>query len=747
MPAKAKSSKVKPVWNVPQAEIEAIVNFDHGMPSKILGLHRTQDGKGMAICAFKPSAVEAWIRLSQKTTAKKKMQCLHSAGFFQWVTSEKKGLFEYKIGFRHSDGTVEESEDAYVFLPDITDYDLHLIGEGNHLRSYEKLGAHNRTCKGVKGIQFSVWAPNARSVAVVGDFNGWRVGAHMMSRIKGLGIWSIFVPGLGEGEIYKFAIKSPIDHQVRFKIDPYAFQTELRPRSASVTHSLKDYRWNDRAWLEARARKSYLDSPISIYEVHPGSWKVSRENETGFLTYRELAHQLVDYAKAMGYTHLELMPVTEHPLDASWGYQVINYFAPTSRFGKPEDFKYFVDYCHRNGIGVILDWVPSHFPKDAHGLADYDGRQIYAYEDWRKGEHKEWGTLVFDFARNEVRNFLLSNALFWLDQYHLDGLRVDAVASMIYLDYSRKDWEWTPNCYGGHENLEAIDWLKRFNEIVHASYPGVLTIAEESTAWPKVSKPIYDGGLGFSMKWNMGWMHDSLEYFSKDPVYRKYHHGTLTFSMLYAFSENFILPISHDEVVHGKRSLLEKMPGDDWQKFANVRLFYGYMYGTPGKKLHFMGNEIGQRREWNCHDSLDWHLIQEDWHNKLNRYVADLNRLYRECRAFHEVDFNMHGFEWIDFSDWQQSIISFVRWSRDYKQMLLFVYNMTPVPRIHYRVGAPLGGYYKEILNSDAYEYGGSGVGNHGGRHTDDVAWQGRPYSLSLNLPPLAVTVFRYDLQ
>jgi 1,4-alpha-glucan branching enzyme len=729
------------------AEIEAIVNFDHGMPSKLLGPHGGKGGKRLSICAFSPGAEDAWVRPAGegKTSAKRKMKNLHPNGFFRIVFDEPIEIPRYKLVFRFRDGRTEEIDDPYAFSTDISDFDLHLLGEGKHFKSYEKLGAHPKTVQGVKGVQFSVWAPNARAVAVVGDFNWWCCGSHMMSRLLGLSIWSIFIPGLREGAIYKFAVKSPIDHVVRYKTDPYAFGAEVRPRSAPIVCSTDGYSWQDQGWMKGRAGKNHFSEPVSVYEVHLGSWKRSADSKTGFLDYRDLARQLVDYAKFMGYTHLELLPVMEHPLDASWGYQTVNYFAATSRFGPPKDFMYFVDYCHQNGIGVLLDWVPSHFPRDGHGLAAYDGREIYAYENWKKGEHKEWGTLVFDFARNEVRNFLISNALFWLDKYHIDGLRVDAVASMIYLDYSRKPWEWEPNCYGGHENLEAIDWIRKFNEIVHAQYPGVLTIAEESTAWPKVSKPTYEGGLGFSMKWNMGWMHDSLEYFSKDPVYRKYHQGTLTFSMLYAFTENFILPISHDEVVHGKRSLLEKMPGDDWQKFANVRLFYGYMFGMPGKKLNFMGHDLGQRREWNCDDSLDWHLMREDWHARLNRYVADLNRLYRENPAFYEVDFDFRGFEWIDFSDAENSVISFVRWSRDYKQMLLFVYNMTPVVRYFYRVGAPKPGFYREIFNSDAAEYAGSGMGNYGGVNSQEIGWQNRPHSICINLPPLAVNIFKLE--
>ena len=731
----------------PSAEdIEHGVHVNHDRPSSVLGPHPIEGSKNIAVRAYWPGAVKAWVRPLTANARKREMIELHPSGFFETVFEKEKGPLRYCLIFSYRDGRTEETEDAYAFpFTDLGDLDLHLLGEGTHLKSYEKLGAHPKTYGDISGTQFCVWAPNAKSVSVVGDFNGWCDVRHMTSRVRSTGYWSIFVPGVEQGRIYKYAVKSWVDHQIHWKTDPYAFATEMRPCSGVKTWSLDKYQWADQDWLSARQAADWFHAPISIYEVHLGSWKRDLENDCGFLNYRELAHQLVDYVRSMGYTHIELLPVMEHPLDQSWGYQTLNYFAPTSRFGTPDDFMYFVDHCHRNDIGVILDWVPSHFPRDGHGLAEFDGRQIYAYENWKKGEHKEWGTLVFDFGRNEVRNFLIANALFWLEHYHVDGLRVDAVASMIYLDYSRKDGDWEPNIHGGRENLEAIDFLKRFNEIVHARYPGILTIAEESTAWPKVSRPTYDGGLGFSMKWNMGWMHDVLEYFSKDAVYRKYHAGTLTFALLYAFTENFILPISHDEVVHGKRSLLEKMPGDDWQKFANVRLFYGFMYGQPGKKLHFMGNDFGMRWEWDSQNSIGWHLMREDWHIKLNRFIRDLSGLYRKYRAFHEVDFECGGFEWIDFSDADSSVISFIRWSRDYKQMLLFVCNMTPVPRYHYRVGAPWRGYYREILNSDAVEYGGSGIGNYGGAHTEDVPWQWRSHSLCLNLPPLGINIFKFD--
>lgn len=630
----------------------------------------------------------------------------------------------------------------YLIPQILTDFDLHLIGEGTHYKNYEKLGAHVREVNGVKGVHFAVWAPNAEAVCVIGDFNRWDGNNHKMMMLGSSGTWEIFIPGLSEGEIYKFNIQTK-NGEVLEKADPYAFSSEIRPKSASIVHDIDKYTWNDSVWMTEREKRNALDAPISMYEVHLGSWMRVPEDGNRYLTYRELAKKLAGYVKDMGYTHVQLMPVTEHPLDASWGYQTIGYFAPTSRFGEPEKFMYFVDYMHQNGIGVILDWVPAHFPKDMHGLARFDGTCLYEHEDPRKGEHQDWGTLIFNYGRNEVRNFLLSNALFWLDKYHIDGLRVDAVASMIYLDYSRQPGEWVPNQYGGNENLEAIDFLKRFNEVVHSTHPGVLTIAEESTAWTGVSRPTYLGGLGFSLKWNMGWMNDTLRYFSKDPIYRKYEHDNLTFSLLYAFTENFILVLSHDEVVHGKRSLLDKMPGDFQHRFANLRALYGYMYGHPGKKLLFMGGEIGQWWEWNHDESVHWHLLQYESHQGIQRYVRDLNRLYQSEPALYEVDFDYHGFEWIDFRDAEGSIISFVRRGKDPEEFLVFVYNFTPVARMGYRVGVPMGGFYKEVMNSDSWSYWGGNMGNFGGIWADDMPWHGRTSSLSLTIPPLSMVVMK----
>jgi 1,4-alpha-glucan branching enzyme len=625
----------------------------------------------------------------------------------------------------------------------LTEFDLHLIGEGSHYKKYEKLGAHVMEIEGVSGVHFAVWAPNAKKVSVIGDFNDWNAGTNPMYSLGQSGIWETFIPGIREGSLYKFEIKSKFNKQVAQKADPFAFYFELRPKSASVVYDIDGYRWNDGDWMERRPRLNWLEAPIAMYEVHLGSWMRVPEEGERWPTYRELADKLIPYVKEMGYTHIELLPITEHPLDASWGYQTLGYFAPTSRFGEPKDFMHFVERCHREGIGVILDWVPAHFPADGHGLGFFDGTCLYEHEDSRKGFHPDWGTMIFNYGRNEVRNFLISNALFWFERYHLDGLRVDAVASMLYLDYSRKEGEWIPNVFGGRENLEAIDLIKEFNEVSHQYHPGILTVAEESTAWPNVSRPTYLGGLGFSMKWNMGWMNDTLVYFSKDPVHRKYHHNNLTFSLLYAFTENFILPLSHDEVVHGKRSLLDKMPGDMWQKFANLRTLYGFMYGHPGKKLLFMGGEFGQWDEWNFEKSLDWHLLEFEPHRGLQRFVKDLNQLYRSEPSMYQIDFDYRGFEWIDFHDVEGSAISFLRRAKDNDDFTLFVFNFTPVPRTNYRIGVPVSGFYIERLNSDSAFYWGSNLGNGGGVYSEDIPFQHRAYSISITLPPLSVVVLK----
>ncbi|MBI5097105.1 MAG: 1,4-alpha-glucan branching protein GlgB, partial [Nitrospirae bacterium] len=634
------------------------------------------------------------------------MEKIHPDGLFEGVIEDRQKVFPYRFKITDSFGNVSEFHDPYSFLPIMSPYDLHLFAEGKNYFVYQKMGAHPMSVNNIRGVYFAVWAPNARRVSLVGDFNGWDGRRHPMRVLGGSGVWELFIPGLSEGEVYKYELKTT-DGLVLLKSDPYGYLYEMRPKSASIVYNLEHYQWSDTRWMSDRQGKDPLHSPVSIYEVHLGSWRRSPEEGSRFLSYRELAHELVDYVKEMGFTHVELLPVAEHPFDASWGYQVTGYFAPTSRHGEPEDFMYLVDHCHQNGIGVILDWVPGHFPRDAHGLSWFDGTALYEHLDPRKGEHKEWGTLIFNYGRNEVRNFLLSNALFWFEKYHIDGVRVDAVASMLYLDYSRQEGEWVPNKYGGRENLEAIDFIREFNELIYRYFPGIMTIAEESTAWPSVSRPTYLGGLGFGLKWNMGWMHDTLEYISKDPIHRKYHQGNLTFSLLYAFHENFVLPLSHDEVVHGKSALLDKMPGDFWQRFSNLRALYGYMYGHPGKKLLFMGGEIGQWIEWNHAESLDWHLLQYEPHQKLQRFVKDLNALYKREPALYEIDFDYTGFEWIDFHDADNCILSFLRRGRTYDDILIFVCNFTPVPRYPYRIGVPKAGFYRELMNSDSEIYGG----------------------------------------
>ncbi|MGQ9569753.1 MAG: 1,4-alpha-glucan branching protein GlgB [Thermodesulfovibrionales bacterium] len=725
-----------------EEQIKLIINADHWDPFQVLGMHILDTTeKKIAVRVFVPEAKELWV-LDEISDELFPMNKINKAGFFESII-DKKSPFPYRLRMKTYEGNILEFYDPYSFLPILTEYDLYLLGEGTHYKNYEKLGAHVLEINGEKGVHFAVWAPNARRVSVIGDFNKWDGRRHQMRVLGSSGIWELFIPGLKEGVLYKFEIKSRFKKQIMEKADPYAFYFELRPKSASIVYDINKYKWNDKEWMKMRSRKNWLESPISIYEVHLGSWMRVPEEGNRFLTYRETAERLIKYVKKMGYTHIELLPITEHPLDASWGYQTIGYFAPTSRYGSPEDFMYFVDKCHQNGIGVIIDWTPAHFPTDGHGLGVFDGTCLYEHTDPRKGFHPDWGTKIFNYGRNEVRNFLISNALFWFEKYHIDGLRVDAVASMLYLDYSRREGEWIPNIYGGNENLEAIDFLNKFNEITHHYHPGILTIAEESTAWPSVSRPTYLGGLGFSMKWNMGWMHDMLEYISKDPIYRKYHHNNLTFSLLYAFTENFILPLSHDEVVHGKNSILNKMPGDMWQKFANVRLLYGYMYSHPGKKLLFMGGEFGQWDEWNHEKSLDWHLLNFKPHRRLQKYVMDLNHIYQSERALHEIDFSYEGFEWIDFHDAEKSIVSFIRKAKEPNDFLVIVSNFTPVPRMEYRIGVPENCFFREILNSDSYLYWGSNMGNAGGVNSDQVPWQGRPYSIKITLPPLSILIFK----
>ncbi len=626
----------------------------------------------------------------------------------------------------------------------LTEQDLYLFNQGRHYRAYEKLGSHLTSVDGRPGASFSVWAPNARAVTVMGSFNDWNKDSHPLRPRESSGIWEEFISGVTKGSVYKYHIVSRHHGHVVDKADPFGFLHEKPPRTASLVWDL-DYQWSDHDWMQGREGRNSLHAPISIYEVHLGSWMRVPEEHNRPLTYRETAPRLADYAQRMQFTHVELLPVMEHPFYGSWGYQTTGYFAPTARYGTPQDFMYLVDYLHQRGIGVILDWVPSHFPADEHGLAYFDGTHLFEHSDSRQGFHPDWKTLIFNYGRDEVRSFLLSSAMFWLDKYHIDGLRVDAVASMLYLDYSRKQGEWLPNKYGGRENLEAIDFLRQFNIEAYKQYPGIQTFAEESTAWPMVSRPSYLGGLGFGLKWDMGWMHDTLQYFSHDPIHRKFHHNQLTFRMLYGFTENFVLPLSHDEVVHGKGSLIGKMPGDEWQRFANLRLLFGYMFAQPGKKLLFMGDEFGQVREWTHDTSLEWDVLQYPVHHGLQNWVEQLNRLYAQEPALHDYDTDPKGFEWIDCNDNAASTISLLRKSRSPSQNIVIVCNFTPIPRLEYRLGVPAGGYWRELLNSDGKEYGGSGMGNAGGVMAENKPVHGRPYSLELTLPPLGALFLKAE--
>jgi 1,4-alpha-glucan branching enzyme len=730
--------------------VAAIVGGYHSAPFDILGMHlQTVDGKpSIVIRTLQPQALA--VSVIREGSAYP-MELVHPGRLFEAVFRGEAELFGYRfsIALPGAAGAAERSyeiEDPYRYPPVLTEFDLHLLSEGTHYRLYEKFGARLIEHEGTKGVCFAVWAPNAERVSVIGEFNQWDGRRHPM-RLRGAsGVWELFIPGLQQGDLYKYEIKTKYHGYIAVKADPFGLLSEMRPNTASVVWDLDRYEWHDQEWMAARNERQRLDAPIAIYEVHLGSWK-RKPDPIGmrWMSYCELAEELVPYVREMGYTHIQFLPVTEHPYDASWGYQTIGYFAPTSRYGTPDDFRYLVDQAYRAGLGVILDWVPAHFPKDGHGLSFFDGTCLYEHADPRQGEHQDWGTLIYNYGRNEVRAFLLSSALFWLDRYHIDGLRVDAVASMLYLDYSRQPGEWIPNEFGGRENLEAVAFLKRFNEVVHLEYPDTLTFAEESTAWPQVSRPTYLGGLGFDLKWNMGWMHDMLEYMQKDPVHRGYHHDNLTFALLYAFTENFVLPFSHDEVVHGKGAMLSKMPGDYWQRFANLRAQYGYMYAHPGKKLLFMGGEIGQWNEWNYEWQLDWMLLDYNSHREMQEYVKALNRLYVTQPALHQVDFSWEGFQWIDFHDVDNSIVSFVRRARDPDDFVVVAANFTPVPREGYRVGIPAPGFYRELLNSDSINYGGSNMGNAGGIPSEPTPWQGQPHSILLTVPPLAVVFFKPD--
>jgi len=721
------------LFGISQEDIEKLIKGEHQDPHYILGGHPNRNG--VIIRAYHPDAIQAKLLLDGKEIP---MEKIHPNGLFAVLIKNKKWPFDYIQRFYFSNGNIWERKDPYRFLPTLGELDLYLIREGRHFEIYKKLGAHPMIHDGVKGVSFAVWAPNALRVSVIGDFNHWDGRIYPMRVLGDSGVWEIFIPDLEEGILYKYEIKTK-SGDLRIKTDPFAFYMELRPKNASIVWDLNKYQWNDEDWMKERIKKNIYHSPLNIYEVHLGSWQRGEKNR--FLNYREIAPKLISHIKKYGFTHIELLPIMEHPHDASWGYQVSGYYAPTSRYGNPDDFRYFVDYCHQHKIGVILDWVPSHFPKDDYSLRFFDGTALYEYADPRLGEHPDWHTLIFNFARTEVKNFLIANALFWLKEYHIDGLRVDAVASMLYLDYSRKPGEWIPNKYGGNENLEAIAFLQELNKEVYQQCPGCFTIAEESTAWPGVSRPVYLGGLGFGFKWNMGWMHDTLFYFSKDPIYRKWHHNQMTFSMLYAYTENFILPLSHDEVVHGKGSLYQKMPGDKWQKLANLRALFTYMYTHPGKKLVFMGNEIAQEKEWDYLSSIDWHLLEDPDRKKFSKFFEDLGKIYLENPPLWYEDHTPSGFQWIDCHDNNHSVFSYIR--RAGKEYLICVLNLTPVPRFNYRIGVPELKTYLEIFNSDSKYYGGSNLGNLGKIKAESIHAHGFPYSVSLTLPPLAGLILK----
>ena len=727
------------IAGVPRDEVYRFVRGLHSDPFSVLGPHKV--GDDVEIRVFRPDARAVEVVLDREPDKPIAAERSDEEGFFCASVPSAERDVPYHLRIVKLDGSEERTRDAYQYGPIMGDVDLHLFSEGQHWKIYEKFGAHLRTIGDATGVYFAVWAPNAERVSVVGDFNDWDGRVNPMRRLLSAGVWELYLPGIKQGAHYKFEIRTQTG-AVLLKSDPFAFFNQHGKSTASLVYDLERYTWNDAEWMDARQKKNWPQSPISIYEVHLGSWRRKEGNHQ--LTYLELADTLLPYVLDMGYTHIELLPVAEHPFEGSWGYQVTNYYAPTSRFGPPDDFRHFIDKCHQAGIGVIMDWVPAHFPKDAHALAEFDGTDLFEHMDPRQGEQQDWGTLIFNFGRNEVRNFLIGNALFWLDKYHVDGLRVDAVASMLYLDYSRKAGQWVPNVYGGRENLDAIYFLKRFNEVCYERFPGIITIAEESTDWPGVSRPTYLGGLGFGFKWNMGWMHDFLHYMSIDPIYRKYHHGNITFFVMYAFHENFILVLSHDEVVYGKRSLLSKMPGDEWQKFANLRMFLAWMYGQPGKKLLFMGGEFGQRNEWNHDVQLDWNLVEQPRHDGLRRLVQHLNYTYKNEPALWQLDDTYNGFDWIDFHDAENSVVSFLRKSRD-SDVVVFVVNATPVVRYNYRLGVPESGFYREIINTDGETYGGSNVGNLGGVQSDARKWMGREHSVLIHLPPLATVALKLE--
>ena len=719
-------------------EMEAVINGDHGNVFAVLGIHKNKGSKEVYIRAYQPHSVSIEV-LNRAGDSLGMMTKLDERGFYQ-IDLGKTDDFDYQFRITNDKNYTYIAEDTYRFTPTLGDMDIYLLAEGKHLEMYKKLGAHVMEKEGVKGVGFAVWAPNAKRVSVVGAFNNWDGRVDVMRKHPSCGVWDIFIPGFGEGELYKYEIKTQ-SNDVFLKADPVAFYSEKRPNTASIVYDINHYIWNDAEWMNYRSEHNSFDRPMSIYEVHLGSWRRKENNE--YLTYRELADTLIPYVMNMGFTHVEFLPVAEHPLDSSWGYQVIGMFAPTSRFGTPDDFRYLIDKFHQAGISVIMDWVPAHFPKDGHGLNEFDGTHLYEHADPRKGEHTDWGTKIYNYGRSEVSNFLCASAIYWLKEFHIDGLRVDAVASMLYLDYSRKNGEWIPNQYGGNENLEAISFLRRMNELAYSQVDGAVTIAEESTAWPMVSRPTTMGGLGFGYKWNMGWMNDTLRYISHEPIHRKYHHGMLTFGLLYAFNENFVLPISHDEVVHGKGSMLSKMPGDEWQKFANLRAYYGFMYTHPGKKLLFMGCEFGQDYEWNSEESLRWFLLDYPMYKGMQNCVRDLNLMYKGNEPLYQQDFDYRGFEWIDHSNADDSVIAYMRKGYNPGDYLIAICNFTPVVREGYRIGVPEDCQYQEIFNSDDTNYWGSGIKNNGPVQAEKEECNYKPFSIKVTLPPLSTIVIK----
>ncbi len=726
-----KSNK-KPNSNALSKPLQRILHASHHDPFEVLGRH--VQGKQVMVRAFLPHADQVEI-----IEIEQPMERVLGSGFFECRGDLKSIPAHYHISYVNESGKRLSRVDPYCFGPQLQQFDMHLFKEGNHWHAYRFLGAHFHAASGHTGTLFAVWAPNAKRVSVVGDFNRWDGRVHPMRSRGETGIWELFIPGVEAGCNYKYEILSQ-QGNILLKGDPYGNQFQFRPETASVVAPNSAHEWSDQQWLSQREQSNWQHTPISIYEVHLGSWR--RGDNNAFLNYRELAHRLIPYILQLGFTHIELLPITEHPFDGSWGYQTTGYFAPTSRFGTPDDFRYFVDQMHQNGIGVILDWVPAHFPKDEHALGQFDGSALYEHEDPRKGEHRDWGTFIFNYGRAEVKNFLLASAVYWLEEFHLDGLRVDAVASMLYLDYSREPGDWVPNEHGGRENLEAVKFLQQLNSVTHEEFPGTVILAEESTAWPQVSGPTWLGGLGFSMKWNMGWMHDTLSYMEKDPIHRHYHHDLLTFGLLYCFTENFVLPFSHDEVVHGKGSLLDKMPGDDWQRFASLRLLFSYMFTYPGKKLLFMGNEFAQGQEWNDEKELDWYLVDRPQHQGIQLLISELNRLYRELPALHSLEFESGGFEWVDCHDAAQSVLSYLRRGQN-GEFVVVILNYTPMPRDNYRIGLPIAGRYKEMLNSDSEYYGGGNIGNIGEITTEPTPWMGHDQSMNLRLPPLGALILQ----